>query len=150
MTHLSYSTFVVLLLFSRSQFYEQLKQYLEIKKLVLEDEEDIQLAVALMAQIEYGQHDTRTHQLNIYKRLYTIVSDQEPSQQQVRQFVEEHKTLGHMNKETAQYRFLQIVYNLASYGMEYHEALLGSESMNLGVGPTGVLIYNSDMELVER
>lgn len=134
----------------RNQFYEQVKQLLEMRKLVLELDEYIQRAIPLMALIEHGPHDTRTHQLNIYKRLYTIVSDQEPSPEMIRQFVEDHIALGSMTKETAQYKFLQIVHKLPSYGMEFHEAFLSTDMVHLGVGPGGVLLYNSEMELQER
>lgn len=137
-------------LFFRNQFYEEVKQCLESNKLLIDSEEDIQQVMALIALIEYGPHDTRTHQLNIYKKLYAIISDQEPSQELIRQFVEGHKSLGTMSKETAKYKILQIVHKLQCYGMEYHEAVLGSDAVHLGVGPAGVLIYNSDMELQER
>lgn len=117
---------------------------------MLEKDNEAEDIIALMVQVEHGKHDAQTHQLNIYKQLYTKIMDRQPSQEMIEGIVDKHIALGDMSKASAQYSILQTVSKLPGYGVEYHDVMFETEPIIMGVGPEGVMLHTSEQEAVER
>lgn len=134
--------------FCRKLFYEQIKADLASQKLVCESELQAQQVVALMAQAEYGSFNRKTHQLNLYKTLMTGIA--EPTPELIDRIVGSHVGLDGMSPQSAHYKLVEEASKMQNYGFEYHEAVYCGENCHVGVGPTGVFLNNSNMELIEK
>ncbi|XP_045191604.2 E3 ubiquitin-protein ligase MYLIP-like isoform X2 [Mercenaria mercenaria] len=133
---------------TRQQFYEQVKAEFESQKLVAELEDQMIRMLALIVQAEHGNFDQRTHQMNLYKTM--LPDNYEPTPELIHKIVDSHAHLVGLSKESAQYKLLQEAAVLQNYGVEYHEVNYGGETIHVGIGPTGVFLYNASMELIEK
>lgn len=133
---------------TRQLFYEQMRYDFDSRKLVAESEEQVVKMVALMAQAEHGNFDRRTHQMNLYKTLIGEIC--KPTPELINRIVEAHKLLVGLSKESAQYKLLQESAELQNYGVEYHEAVYAGDSISIGIGPSGVFMYNPNMVMLEK
>lgn len=133
---------------TRSLFYEQVKMDFDSQKLRPETEEQRLRMIALIAQAEQGNFDKRCHQLNLYKTKLCGVSD--PTPEDLHSIVAAHTQLCGTSREVAQYRLLQEAAELENYGVEFHEASVTGEIIQVGVGPKGVALHKNNSDVVER
>lgn len=122
---------------------------LKAKKLLVSDEEQLVRILALMAQAEHGNQVHSEQQILSYQNLmHGITSSSEEIQIKL---AYEHAKYRGMPKLTSEYKVVQEASALPGYGMEYHEAKNeGNEDIHVGVGPEGVVIYDTDMTEMSR
>ena len=101
-----------------------------------------------MAQADMGNFDHELYQFNQYSTLLGNCVELTPDM--VERVAEMHMQLTDMSKESAQYNLLKEAATLRNFGVEYHEAVLHNDSVKIGVGPTGIIYYTSNMEPIER
>ncbi|XP_022341160.2 E3 ubiquitin-protein ligase MYLIP-like [Crassostrea virginica] len=134
---------------TRHQFYLQICMELKAKKLLVSDEDQLVRILALMAQAEHGNQAHSEQQILSYQNLmHGITSSSEEIQIKL---AYEHAKYRGMRKLTSEYKVVQEASALPGYGMEYHEAKNeGNEDIHVGVGPEGVVIYDTDMTEMSR
>ncbi|WAR13370.1 MYLIB-like protein [Mya arenaria] len=136
---------------TKQLFYDQVKLDFEHQKLVPESEDQAKQLVALISQADHGMFERRTHQLNMYKCVLGLVArDFDPAHDFIHSILDTHIQLGDLSKESAQYQVLQLAAGLQNYGMEFHESSSDSDVTQVGIGPVGVVLFNSNMDVVER
>lgn len=134
---------------TRHQFYLQICMELKEKKLLVSDEDHLVRIMALMAQAEHGNQANTEQQILSYQNLIQgIVSS---SDDFLTNLAYEHANYRGMCRISAEYKVIQEVSALPGYGMEYHEAKNeANEDLVVGVGPEGVVIYDSNMTEFSR
>nr|KAG5690589.1 hypothetical protein BaRGS_022593 [Batillaria attramentaria] len=128
---------------TRHLFFQQMWQDLQAGKLRLDDGETrVAKVVALVAQAEFGDQTTNCYQLKDYEHILQKIGLQ-ADQNLVESIVQEHGALHGVPPHTAEYRLLQEVATLPTFGIEFHEVRSAhGEKIQFGVGPEGLLLRN--------
>lgn len=134
---------------TRHQFYLQVYLELKTKKLLVSDEERLVEILALIAQAEHGDQANNEQQVLYYQNLIQGIAC--PSSEILTDIAYKHSNYRGMPRQSAEYRVVQEASVLSGYGMEYHEAKnVNNEDICVGVGPEGVVIYDTNMTEISR
>lgn len=115
----------------------------------MSDEEQLVKIMALISQAEHGNQANSEQQILSYQNLIQGIAF--CSDEIITNLAYEHSKYRGMPRRSAEYRVVQEASLLPSYGMEYHEAKNeANEDIVVGVGPEGVLIYDTNMTEISR
>lgn len=136
---------------TRHLFYQQILQDLQLGQLDIQGRERlIPKLVSLIAQVEYGDQTSNSYQLTVYETILHSLN-----QQANRIFLDaiwqEHGAQRGVPRHSAEYRMLQEVASLPTFGTEFHAVRSAhGEQILFGVGPEGILLKNMSTNVQEN
>lgn len=128
---------------TRHLFFLQMYQDLKLGKLQLEGSDTrVGKVVALVAQAKYGDQTSNSYQYNDYEHILLELR-LTVNQSLLDSIAQEHGALHGIPPHTAEYRLLQEVSTLTTFGIEFHEVRSAhGDKILFGVGPEGLLLRN--------
>ena len=101
----------------------------------------------LIAQATHGDYDNSL----LHPQQYMDILPPNSSAELLTEVISEHAQLAGLGHESAEYRMLQEMSTLESFGVEYFEVKDSqSQQLHMGVGPEGIALYNMNNEFQRR
>lgn len=130
---------------TRHLYFMQVWHDLKTGQLDLKGHEDkIPKLVALAAQAEFGDQTSNSYQIEIYANLLGFMKESLSVTDAIDAITQEHHRLLNVAKQQAEYRLIQVAFELPTFGFEFHEVRSArGEKIMFGVGPEGLLLKNT-------